>query len=114
MGLDISGMSQGIFFTLDEGKQATVVLTNWRMEKTQFENDPEKLALVFDVVSIDGEECDSTKTYSTRSYLLAKEFNTIIERAENRGDDTIRVVLKKNMDGRYMVLDHPVEQKVTA
>lgn len=112
--MDLSEMNQGMYFTLDEGKQATVVLSNWRMEKTQFEKEPEKSALVFDVINIDGEDCDTPKTYSTRSYLLAKEFNAIIERAEDQGAETIRVVLKKNMDGRYMVIDHPFEQKVTA
>lgn len=113
--MDLSEMNQGIYFTLEKGNQATVVLSNWRLEKSRFDNsEPERTGLVFDVLSIDGTETEPVKTYTTRSFLLAKEFNAIIERAEAKGDDKIRVVLKKNMDDRYVVIDQPFEQKVTA
>lgn len=101
------------YWKLEEGQQATVTLSNWRNEDKAFGDEAPRRKFVVDVLQSDGETYDTPKVFATASFGLVRDFRPICQAAEEQGEDTIRVILKKR-DNRYTVTNFPTEQKVVA
>jgi len=101
------GKFQNKFLKIEPGTQAHVTLSNWRQEQKTFNNsEKERTALVFDVLKVnDVSYKDSPLEWSTTSAALAHEFKRIIELAENRNTSTIFVIMKRNTEKKYTVID---------
>lgn len=101
------------YWKLDEGKQATVTLGNWRNENKAFGDEAPKRKFVVDVLQAEGEKFEPPKVFATASFGLVRDFRPICKTAEEQGKETIRVILKKR-DNRYTVTNFPTEQQVAA
>lgn len=99
----------GKYWKPEQGKTVLVVLSNWRSEQKIFgaqENNP-KWALVFDVERVDDKEYAPHLEWSTTSLSAVQDFKSIIERAESRGLKYIKVIIKRDLENKYSIIDYP-------
>lgn len=90
---------QSKYWKPEPGSQHTLVLTNWDIvPKTFGDSDHPKLALVFEILSIDGKEYVPPKEWCTTSGSLVEEFRPIIKAAQDKKVDAIKVLLKRSAD----------------
>lgn len=97
---------QSKFYYLEAGRQAEVILANWRQEERKFsESETPRTALVFDVIVDNGKELNPCREWMTTSPSLANEFRPMIEAAEQQGRHWVKVILKRTSEKKYIVID---------
>ena len=100
---------EGVYLKIGKGEQKELVLSNWRQESSTFGGREAEAVpiLCFDVISVDGNEIvsESPMVFSTGSTTFAGQIKGIIERAERSKKEAIRVVIKKDNENRFTVVD---------
>lgn len=98
-------LTESKFWKPEQGKEYRVKMANWRAEKHQFPDQPEKLALVFDVNAIDGVELLPVKEFSTSGQNLCKMLMHSIRLAEREGRKELYLVIYRIDKKNYNVAD---------
>lgn len=99
----------GKYWKPEQGKTYLVVLSHWRSEQKLFggqENNP-KWSLVFDVERVDDTDFKPFLEWTTTSISLIRELRPIIEKAESKRWEFIKIILKRDLENKYSVLEYP-------
>ena len=98
---------ESMYWSPEKGKSYEVRLSNWRQETRSYDDGKsEKPVIVFDVLGVDKQAYPpGAKLFATSAQSFAYYAQTIVERAESKGETTITILLDYDKEKKYHVLD---------
>lgn len=107
--MEIDWLKFSPFFRPENGREYEVLMSNWVQHDKEY-NGKKKLVLEFDVHSIDSKEVKGITFTVSGSNAL--RFEDTVKRAEETGQSTILVKLRRNYDKSLDVADLRFVRKI--